>query len=80
MTSNRFFATTVHIKEKRGHQVVSAGPYRFVRYKGYAGSVVYTLLIALIPGSFCTFISALFTIGLIVARTSLEEQTLQVEL
>ncbi len=80
MASNRFFATTVRIQEERGHQVVTVGPYRYVRHPGYAGSVVYTLLIPLVLGSLWTFIPALITIGLLVARTALEDQTLRAEL
>ncbi len=80
MATNRFFATTVRIQEERGHQVVSSGPYRFVRHPGYAGSIIYTLLIPVVLGSWWTFIPALITIGLLVARTSLEDQMLQAEL
>ncbi len=80
MASNRFFATTVRIQEERGHQVVSDGPYRLVRHPGYAGSVLYTLLIPLVLGSFWTFIPALLTVGLLIARTALEDRTLQSEL
>jgi protein-S-isoprenylcysteine O-methyltransferase Ste14 len=52
MACNRFFATTVRIQEERGHQVVSSGPYRFIRHPGYAGSILYTLVIPFVLGSF----------------------------
>ncbi len=80
MASNRFFATTVRIQEERGHQVVSTGPYRFVRHPGYAGSLVYTLAIPLVLGSWWTYIPAVLTVGLLVARTRLEDRTLRSEL
>jgi protein-S-isoprenylcysteine O-methyltransferase Ste14 len=38
MAVNRFFTVTVRIQTKREHQVVSAGPYRYVRHPGYMGS------------------------------------------
>jgi protein-S-isoprenylcysteine O-methyltransferase Ste14 len=80
MATNRFFATTVRIQEDRGHQVVSSGPYHFVRHPGYAGSLVYTLSIPLVLGSYWTYIPALITVSLLVVRTFLEDQTLQSEL
>ena len=80
MASNRFFATTVRIQEERSHQVVDVGPYRFIRHPGYAGSVVYTLLIPLVLGSYLTYIPAMFTVFLLVVRTQLEDRTLQAEL
>jgi protein-S-isoprenylcysteine O-methyltransferase Ste14 len=80
MTSNRFFATTVRIQEERGHQVVNTGPYRFVRHPGYAGSIIFTLLIPVVLGSWWTYIPALITVVLLVVRTFLEDRTLQAEL
>jgi protein-S-isoprenylcysteine O-methyltransferase Ste14 len=80
MASNSFFAATVRIQADRGHTVTSSGPYRFVRHPGYAGALVYTLLVPLVLGSWWTFIPAVLTVILIVIRTRLEDQTLQEEL
>ena len=80
MATNRFFSTTVRIQQERGHQVVDTGPYHLIRHPGYAGSVVYTLLIPLVLGSYWTYIPALLTVCLIIVRTSLEDQALQTEL
>ncbi len=80
MATNKFFATTVRIQEERGHKVVDAGPYHFVRHPGYVGSLVYTLLIPLVLGSYWTFIPALLTIILLITRTALEDDTLRQEL
>jgi protein-S-isoprenylcysteine O-methyltransferase Ste14 len=80
MYSNRFFATTVRIQEERGHQVVSEGPYRFVRHPGYAGSIIYTLAIPVVLGSWWTLIPAALTTVLLIARTYFEDRTLQAEL
>jgi protein-S-isoprenylcysteine O-methyltransferase Ste14 len=80
MASNRFFAITVRIQEERGHQVVSRGPYQFVRHPGYAGSILYTLAIPFVLGSFWTFIPASLTVALIIVRTFFEDRTLQAEL
>ena len=79
MVTNRFFTTTVCIQEERGHQVVDTGPYGLVRHPGYTGSVVYTLLIPLVLGSYWTYIPATVTVILLVARTALEDRILQEE-
>jgi protein-S-isoprenylcysteine O-methyltransferase Ste14 len=80
MDSNSFFAATVRIQADRGHSVISSGPYQLIRHPGYAGSMVYTLLVPLVLCSWWTFIPALLTIALIIIRTRLEDETLQVEL
>jgi protein-S-isoprenylcysteine O-methyltransferase Ste14 len=80
MASNRFFATTVRIQQERGHQVVATGPYRYVRHPGYAGSILYTLAIPIVLGSWWTFIPAALTVVLLVLRTGLEDRTLQADL
>jgi len=80
MASNPFFETMVRIQAEREHSVTSSGPYQWIRHPGYAGSLVYTLMVPLVLCSWWTFIPALLTIALIIARTGLEDQTLQMEL
>lgn len=80
MASNPFFAATVRIQTERGHKVTNSGPYQYVRHPGYAGSLVYTVMIPLVLCSWWTFIPAFLTIALIIVRTGLEDQTLQAEL
>lgn len=40
---NKYFSTVVRIQRERGHQVVTDGPYRYVRHPGYAGFVPRTV-------------------------------------
>lgn len=80
IVENRFFAGTVRIQHERGHQVVSTGPYRFVRHPGYAGALWGYLAIPLLLDSAWAFLPALLLIGTLVLRTALEDRTLQVEL
>ena len=80
MAFNRFFAITMRIQEEREHQVVDTGPYRNVRHPGYAGSILYTLAIPIILGSWWTFIPGAVIVGLLVFRIRLEDRTLQDEL
>jgi protein-S-isoprenylcysteine O-methyltransferase Ste14 len=80
IVENRFFAGTVRIQHERGHQVVSTGPYRFVRHPGYAGALWGYLAIPLLLDSAWAFLPAILLIGTLVLRTALEDKTLQAEL
>jgi len=80
MASNPFFSMTVRIQTDRGQSVVSRGPYSFIRHPGYLGSIIYNLAVPLALNSLWTFIPAILSIALIVARTRLEDHTLQSEL
>ena len=40
LLENRFFSGVVRIQKERGHQVVSTGPYAWVRHPGYAGALL----------------------------------------
>ena len=35
MAVNAFFSTALRLQAERGHQLVSNGPYRYVRHPGY---------------------------------------------
>ncbi len=80
MASNPFFAAVVRIQKERGHTVVSAGPYRFVRHPGYAGGIVANVAGPLALGSVWALIPGTLTTVLVVIRTALEDRTLQEEL
>lgn len=78
MVVNKFFETTVTVVE--GHQVVTKGPYAFVRHPGYAGMILMYSSTSLILGSAVSLIPAAILALLFVARTYLEDRTLQQEL
>jgi protein-S-isoprenylcysteine O-methyltransferase Ste14 len=80
MVVNRFFAAVVRIQHDRGHQVISDGPYRFVRHPGYAGGVYTWLAAPAMLGAFWAYIPALLTICALIVRTALEDRTLIDEL
>jgi protein-S-isoprenylcysteine O-methyltransferase Ste14 len=80
VVANRFFSGTVRVQNERGHQVVSSGPYRFVRHPGYAGALWGYLAVPVWLDSTWAFIPALLLIGILVLRTALEDKTLQEEL
>jgi protein-S-isoprenylcysteine O-methyltransferase Ste14 len=77
LVENRFFSGMVRIQADRGHQVVSSGPYRWMRHPGYAGALLTYLATPLFLDSAWAILPTLFTTGLYVLRTALEDRTLQ---
>jgi protein-S-isoprenylcysteine O-methyltransferase Ste14 len=80
MATNAYFSAIVRVQEERGHRVVSSGPYRFVRHPGYCGIILFSLVTPVLFESLWAFIPAIILSGSIVARTWLEDRTLQAEL
>jgi len=78
--SNAFFSQIVRIQTERGHQVASGGPYRWVRHPGYAGAILYELVVAILLESWWAFIPSFLSACLLVLRTALEDRTLQADL
>jgi protein-S-isoprenylcysteine O-methyltransferase Ste14 len=77
---NRFFSSLVRIQTDRGHVVCDSGPYRIVRHPGYLGNVLPLPGIVLALGSVWTLLPAAIALVIVVARTALEDRTLQEEL
>jgi protein-S-isoprenylcysteine O-methyltransferase Ste14 len=80
IAANAFFSSHVRIQEDRGHTVVSTGPYSVVRHPGYAGSLVFNLLVPLALGSWVACSLGICTALLLVYRTAREDQVLMDEL
>ncbi len=78
--SNKFFSAVVRIQKERGHTVVAAGPYRYLRHPGYAGTIPYMAATPVILGSLWAFIPAVLTVLVTFIRTALEDRALQKEL
>ena len=77
---NRFAETTVRIQSDRGHQVVTTGPYRFVRHPMYVGAILMFLAMPLILGSMWALVMASGMALLFLIRTALEDRALHREL
>jgi len=73
MAVNRFFSPVVRIQAERGHHLISAGPYRFVRHPGYAAMVVGLPASALALGSWWALLPAAAFAALILRRTRIED-------
>jgi protein-S-isoprenylcysteine O-methyltransferase Ste14 len=77
LIENRFFSGMVRIQSDRGHQVVSGGPYRWIRHPGYAGALLAYLATPLFLNSPWAFLPAALLAIVLVIRTRLEDVTLQ---
>lgn len=80
MGVNTFFSATVRLQSDRGHRVISAGPYRWVRHPGYLGAIVFQIGTSLLLGSWPSLIPGLAACGLYVIRTALEDRFLRRDL
>jgi len=80
MYSNHYFEGTVQIQKDRGHQVCTAGPYRYVRHPGYLGQILVFIGTPLVLESWWGFIPAGVIVVLFGLRTAWEDRTLREEL
>jgi protein-S-isoprenylcysteine O-methyltransferase Ste14 len=78
--TNAYLGRMVRIQEDRGHQVVTGGPYRYVRHPMYVGIIVLFPCMTLFLGSWWALAPASLIAILMVIRTALEDRTLQAEL
>ena len=76
MRANRFFLPAIRIQEERGHQLVTGGPYRFLRHPGYAGIILLDGCCGLAVGSWLGFLVGLVPACLFAARTADEDRFL----
>lgn len=80
MVVNRFFEPSVRIQESRGHQVITGGPFRYVRHPGYAGVILQFLGLPIALGAWIALIPGVIGTVLFIIRTALEDRTLLEEL
>lgn len=80
ISANAYLATYVRIQDDRGHQVVTTGPYRYVRHPMYVGTILWGLCIPLFLGSWWALIPGGLIAAIFVIRTVLEDKTLREEL
>lgn len=80
MLANSFFSSHVRIQTERGHQVISAGPYRWVRHPGYASGILSWIVAPFYFSSYWVAIPTVLVIAAMVLRTALEDRVLREEL
>jgi protein-S-isoprenylcysteine O-methyltransferase Ste14 len=80
MVTNSYFSTIVRIQHERSQMVCDQGPYRFVRHPGYVGTILQSVGIPLLLGSYWALIPGAMAILLILIRAALEDHMLQADL
>ena len=80
MLTNPFFSGIVRIQSERGHRVVSAGPYRWLRHPGYAATLLAYAVLPIFLDSAWALVPAVSLVFVGIVRTALEDQFLQDEL
>jgi protein-S-isoprenylcysteine O-methyltransferase Ste14 len=77
---NPFFEPGVRIQRERAQQVITSGPYNWVRHPGYAAAIAMFVGIPLALASWWALLPGALAIALLVVRTSWEDRLLQAEL
>ena len=77
---NPYLSEQVRIQADRGHQVISDGPYQYVRHPMYDGIIIAVFCIPLVLGSYWALPLAGMIAVLFFIRTALEDRTLYEEL
>ncbi len=80
MLVNTHFEVTVRIQTDRHHEVITTGPYAFIRHPGYAGVALWALGAPLIVGSIFGLLPAGLAVAVLVIRTGREDSILHAEL
>ncbi len=74
LATNAYASRVVRLQE--GHQVVTDGPYRYVRHPMYSGTLLAWVAAALALGSWWMLVPAAMGIALFIWRTAREDATL----
>ena len=80
LTTNTYAAADVRVQTERGHQVVTQGPYRYVRHPMYVGVILFGVLLSPALGSWWGLIPGGIFALLFVYRTAYEDRKLIREL
>lgn len=80
MVVNKHAETGVRLQSDRDHEVISSGPYAFVRHPFYVSMIATQLAYPVAVGSLYASIPAVLIAGLAIWRTAREDETLRREL
>ncbi len=76
MAANRFFSPVVRIQSERGHRLVTAGPYGYLRHPGYTGLIVGSVCGGVALGSWWSLVPLIPFVGMFLWRTAMEDRFL----
>jgi protein-S-isoprenylcysteine O-methyltransferase Ste14 len=74
---NRFFSSVIRLQTDRGHQLVTSGPYRYVRHPAYALWPLIVIGGGLALGSWLAALIGLFLVLPVLRRAALEDRFLR---
>ena len=77
MHVNRFFSSVVRIQEERGHQLVSSGPYAWVRHPGYVAGLLVIVSSGVALGSWLSLVPVVLMLPMLLVRTVREDRFLK---
>ena len=81
MRVNRFFSSVIRIQTDRGQQVVTTGPYAFVRHPGYTAGILIIVASGPALGSWlAAALLVIFSLPFLLHRAVTEDRILQAEL
>ena len=80
MAVNPFASRWVRIQRDRGHEVITVGPYKYVRHPMYVGTILFAASAPLALGSWWAVIPGTASAILFIVRTALEDRTLVAKL
>jgi len=78
--TNSYLSRYARIQKDRSQQVVTTGPYKYVRHPMYAAVIPFIICVALVLGSWWALVPGGVIGVLFIIRTTLEDQMLQDEL
>jgi protein-S-isoprenylcysteine O-methyltransferase Ste14 len=77
MAVNRFFSSVVRIQSDRGHELVTSGPYGWIRHPGYLAALLQAIFSGMALGSWVSMIPVLLMLPLLFVRTAREDRFLR---
>ena len=80
MAVNPFASRWVRIQRDRCHEVITVGPYKYVRHPMYVGAILFAASAPLALGSWWGVIPGAAIAILFIVRTALEDRTLTAKL
>jgi protein-S-isoprenylcysteine O-methyltransferase Ste14 len=80
MAVNRYFSSVIRIQTDRGHRLITAGPYRYVRHPAYAAFPFLMVGTGLALGSWLAALIGLLLVVGVLRRAALEDRVLREQL
>jgi protein-S-isoprenylcysteine O-methyltransferase Ste14 len=77
MHVNRFFSSVVRIQQERGHQLVTTGPYAWVRHPGYVAGLLVIVSSGVALGSWFSVVPVVLMLPGLFIRTVKEDRFLK---